>query len=91
LYPRVRVFQDSRLQAYPPEHFRSILLASRSQREWDALVARVDWAVVSVPRSNQLSGHGRFPPAEWGSVYLDDAIEIVVRRGGRHAHLAVGK
>ena len=31
MYPDVRVFQDSRLQAYPPEHFRAILDASRSQ------------------------------------------------------------
>ena len=90
LYPRVRVFQDSRLQAYPPEHFRSIILASGSQPDWTRLVADVDWAVISVPRPNQLSGHGRFPPTEWGSVYLDDATEIVVRRGSRYSHLIVG-
>ena len=90
LYPRVRTFQDSRLQAAPPEFFRSIILASRSQADWNALVADVDWAVVSVPRPNELSGHGRFPSSEWGSVYLDDAIEIVVRRGGRFAHVIEG-
>jgi hypothetical protein len=82
LYPRVRVFQDSRLQAYPPEHFRSIIAASASQSRWDTLVEGVDWAVISVPRPNQLSGHGRFPAAEWGTVYRDDAIEIVVRKKG---------
>jgi len=80
LYPRVRVFQDSRLQAYPPEHFRSILLASRDQHDWDALVAGVDWAVLSVPRPNQLSGHGRFPVEEWETVFRDEAIEVVLRR-----------
>ena len=90
LYPSVRVFQDSRLQAYPPEHFRSIMLASRSQADWNSLVADVDWAVVSVPRANQLSGHGRFPQPEWGSVYQDEAMEIVVRRSGRYSHLIAG-
>ena len=84
LYPQVRVFQDSRLQAYPPEHFRSIILASRSQQEWNVLVADVDWAVLSVPRPNQLSGDGRFPVEEWGTVFSDEAMEIVVRRSGRY-------
>ncbi len=87
LYPDVQVFQDSRLQAYPPEHFRSIILASRTQRDWDLLVSDVDWAVVSLPRPNQLSGHGRFPEAEWGAVFSDQAMEIVVRRSGRYAGL----
>lgn len=84
LHPRARIFQDSRLQAYPPEHFLSILVASRSQADWDVLVADVDWAVLSLPRPNQLSGVGRFPPAEWAIVYRDPAIEIVVRRGGKY-------
>jgi hypothetical protein len=85
LYPEVRVFQDSRLQAYPPGHFRSIIQASGSQAEWNALVAGVDWAVLSVPRPNQLSGAGRFPPGEWRTVFRDRAMEIVVRRSGRYA------
>jgi hypothetical protein len=80
LYPRVRIFQDSRLQAYPSEHFRTIIEASALQREWNALIATVDWAVLSVPRPNQLSGAGRFPEGEWRSVFKDDAVEIVVRR-----------
>ena len=83
LYPRVRIFQDSRLQAYPPEHFRRIIEASASQEAWNAVVAGVDWAVISVSRPNQLAGTGRFPPGDWASVYQDDAIEIVVRRKGK--------
>jgi hypothetical protein len=51
----------------------------------------IDWAVVSVPRPNQLSGHGRFPQSQWSSVYQDDAIEIVVRRRGRYSHLISGE
>jgi hypothetical protein len=88
MYPEVRVFQDSRLQAYPPEHFRAILDASRSQPAWDALVSGVDWAILSLPRPNALSGDGRFPPDAWAIVYSDDAVDIVVRRSGRYAALA---
>jgi hypothetical protein len=88
MYPEVRVFQDSRLQAYPPEHFRAILEASRSQPAWDTLVAGVDWAVLSLPRPNALSGAGRFPDSGWATVYADEAIEILVRRNGQYAALA---
>lgn len=89
-YPQVRVFQDTRLQAYPPDHFRRILAASRSQSAWDVLIADLDWAVLSRPRPNQLSGAARFPSSEWSTVYADDAVEIVVRRGGRYTRLIGG-
>jgi hypothetical protein len=91
MYPDVRVFQDSRLQAYPPEHFRAILDASGSQPAWDALVSGVDWAVLSVPRPNALSGAGRFSSVTWASVYADEAVEILVRRNGRFAAIATRK
>ena len=83
LHPRARIFQDSRLQAYPPEHFLSILVASRSPEDWNVLVADVDWAIVSLPRPNQLSGVGMFPSPEWASVFKDSAVEIFVRRKGQ--------
>jgi len=88
LYPDARTFQDSRLQAYPPDHFRRMLEASRSQPAWDALVSGVDWAMLSIARPNALSGVGRFPPSSWATVFWDEAVEIVVRRDGRHASLA---
>jgi hypothetical protein len=88
LYPDVRVFQDSRLQTYPPDHFRAILEASRSTPAWEALMSTVDWAVVSLPRPNALSGVGRFPHETWATVYSDDAVEILVRRNGRFGALA---
>jgi hypothetical protein len=83
LYPGTRVFQDSRLQAYPPEHFRAILAASRDLADWDALVAGVDWAVLSLPRPNELSGAGRFRRQQWPTVYWDEAFDVRVRRGGQ--------
>jgi hypothetical protein len=80
LYPDVRIFQDSRLQAYPPEHFLSVLVASRSPADWDLLVADVNWAMLSLPRPSQTSGVGRFRTDEWETVFTDGVIEIVVRR-----------
>ena len=88
MYPDVRVFVDSRLQAYPPDLFLRIMDASDTQPVWNALVAGVEWAVVSLPRRNNLSGYGMFPSAEWAAVFSDDAVEILVRRQGRFGHLA---
>jgi hypothetical protein len=86
-YPEVKVFQDSRLQSYPADHFRSIMTAYRSQPAWDELVSGVDWAVLSRPRPNELSGAGRFPRNAWATVYWDEAAEVLVRRGGRYDSL----
>jgi hypothetical protein len=87
LYPSALVFLDSRLQAYPPAHFRAVLDASRDAAAWDRLTAGVEWGVLSVPRNNELSGVGRFNPVEWGTAYRDAAIEIVVRRAGPYGSL----
>ncbi len=84
LYPSALVFQDSRLQAYPASHFRAIMDASRSPGAWAGLTAGVDWAVLSLPRVNELSGVGQFDRAEWGTAYRDRAIEILVRRSGAY-------
>jgi hypothetical protein len=87
-YPSARTFQDSRLQAWPPEHLPAIMSASESQAEWNVLVRPVDWAVLSRPSPNQLSGAGRFPRDAWATVFWDDAMEILVRRTGEHGRLA---
>jgi hypothetical protein len=83
LYPDARIFQDGRLQAVPPQHFLSILKASRSREEWEAMLAGIDWAVISLPRPNELSGAGHFREPEWIPVFEDDAVRIVVRRGSK--------
>jgi hypothetical protein len=85
MMPEARVFQDSRLQAYPPGHFTAILDASESVKLWRSLVAGVDWAMVSLARPNELSGVGKFAPEEWASVFRDRSVEILVRRNGRFA------
>jgi hypothetical protein len=81
LYPDAQIFQDGRLQAVPPQHFLSILKASRSREEWEAMLRGIDWAVISLPRPNELSGAGHFHEPEWVTVFEDDAVRIVVRRG----------
>lgn len=88
LYPSARVFVDSRLQAYPPAHFRSVIEASKDPEAWAAMTRGVDWAVLSLPRVNELSGAGQFNEPEWASVYRDDAIELRVRRSGPYGYLA---
>lgn len=88
LYPDARVFQDSRLQAYPPDHFRTMLSAWRSQEAWDAMVKDVDWAILSRPRDNELSGTSRFPNRDWTVVFQDQAITIVVRKTGAYGMTA---
>jgi hypothetical protein len=80
LYPSAQVSVDSRLQAYPSEYFRAIIEASKDPQMWAAITAGVDWAVVSLPRVNELSGVGHFEPPEWRSAYRDRAVEIFVRR-----------
>jgi hypothetical protein len=89
LYPAARIFQDGRLQAVPPDHFRAILDASRSQTAWNLLVSGVDWAVLSLPRPDQLSGAGRFPRDDWATVFWDEAVDVRVRRAGPFAPVAV--
>jgi hypothetical protein len=88
MYPQVRVFQDSRLQGYPPEHFTRIRYLTRSQAEWDRLVAPVDWAMLSLARPIEMSGVGLFPQSAWATVFWDEAVEIVVRRTGAYSDLA---
>lgn len=88
LYPDARVFQDSRLQAYPGDHFRRMLLAWRSPSEWSEMVQGADWAILSRPRDNELSGTSRFPADQWTTVFQDAAIAIVVRRTGAYGTMA---
>jgi hypothetical protein len=90
-YPSVRVFQDTRFQAYPPEHFRKIIAAYQSQAEWDSLLSGIDWAVLTLQRNTPLTGFGRFPAEQWAPVYHDDAIIIVVRRSGKFGMLATAR
>jgi hypothetical protein len=83
LYPQVQIFQDARLQAVPPEHFLTTLKASRDPDAWDALLRGIDWAVISLPRPNELSGAGHFHEPKWTTVFEDQAVRVVRRKEGR--------
>ena len=91
LYPGAQVFIDSRLQAYPPEHFAAVSRAAGDPDGWDTLTQNLDWAVLSVPRVNPFSGTGRFDERFWAAAYNDRAIAILVRRHGRYGGLAAGE
>jgi hypothetical protein len=80
LYPAVRTFVDSRLQAYPPQHFRMVIEASRDPQSWAAITSGVDVAILSSPRPNELSGVGQFREPEWRLVFKDASTEILLRR-----------
>jgi hypothetical protein len=80
LYPQVQIFQDARLQAVPPERFLTTLKASRDPDEWDALLRGIDWAVISLPRPNELSGAGHFHEEKWATVFEDQAVRVVRRK-----------
>jgi hypothetical protein len=81
LYPDAQTFQDGRLQAVPPEHFLATLKASADPDAWEARMRGIDWAVISLPRPNELSGEGHFREPTWKAVFEDHALRIVVRRG----------
>jgi hypothetical protein len=80
LYPQVQIFQDARLQAVPPEHFLATLTASRDPDRWEALLRGIDWAVISLPRPNELSGAGHFHEEQWTTVFEDQAVRVVRRK-----------
>jgi hypothetical protein len=89
LYPPARVFQDGRFQSYPPSFFQDIHNAYSSQKDWDKLVAGLDWAVLSRPHyAGALSGAGRFPQEQWAVAYRDKAFLVLVRRSGKFGGLA---
>jgi hypothetical protein len=81
LYPDARIFQDARLQAVPPQHYLATLEASRDPDKWEAMLRGIDWAVISLPRPNELSGAGHFREPAWATVFEDQAVRVVVRRG----------
>src|SRR5690606_25446913 len=75
------VFQDGRVQAYPPAFFHAEQEAERRPerfrewlREWD-----VEWAVTTrIP--GRLGGVRALSAPDWALVYWDDTSEVWLRR-----------
>jgi tetratricopeptide (TPR) repeat protein len=83
LHPRVGVFQDGRLQAYPQD-FMADFNTRFSFETWPALLEEYDvnTALVHRPRQEVL-----FRREEWGIVNWDDAWVLLLRRTPSTAEL----
>jgi len=80
-WPRHRVFQDPRINGYPPE-FHALLRRDQMPRgEWDALLAGfgVTAALVTYPDVNPRAAF--FDPERWALVYRAPDGLVFVRRG----------
>ena len=80
-WPRHRVFQDPRINGYPPAFHALLRRDDLSRAEWDALLAGfgVTTALVTYPAENPRAAF--FDPDRWALVYrADDGLVFVRRR-----------
>ena len=80
-WPRHRVFQDPRINGYPPDFHALLKRDDLSRREWDALLAGfgVTTALVTYPDLNPRAAF--FDPERWALVYrAADGLVFVARR-----------
>lgn len=79
--PQLPIFQDARVQAYPPEFFARQEEAERSSEAFATFLREqeVEWALTSRVKE-PLTGHGLLGGPEWALVHWDAASEIWVRR-----------
>ena len=80
-WPRHRVFQDPRINGYPPAFHALLRRDDLSRREWDALLAGfgVTTALVTYPDLNPRAAF--FDPERWALVYrAADGLVFVARR-----------
>jgi tetratricopeptide (TPR) repeat protein len=83
-WPRYRVFQDPRINGYPPEFHAVLRRADLTRAEWQALLDRftVTAALITYPAVNPRAA--LFDPALWALVYRDSEALIFARRGPEH-------
>jgi len=80
-WPRHRVFQDPRINGYPPAFHALLRRADVPRAEWDAALAGfgVTTALVTYPTQNPRAAY--FDPDRWAVVYrADDGLVFVRRR-----------
>jgi hypothetical protein len=80
-WPRHRVFQDPRINGYPPDFHALLKRDDLSRREWDAVLAGfgVTTALVTYPDLNPRAAF--FDPERWALVYrAGDGLVFVARR-----------
>jgi hypothetical protein len=79
-WPRHRVFQDPRINGYPPAFHALLRRADVPRAEWDAALAGfgVETALVTYPTQNPRAAF--FDPDRWALVYRADDGLVFVRR-----------
>ena len=80
-WPRHRVFQDPRINGYPPAFHAQLRRDDMSRAEWDALLAGfgVTTALLTYPDENPRAAY--FDPERWALVYrAADGLVFVARR-----------
>lgn len=77
---RHRVFQDPRINSYPPEFHATLRRDDLSRAEWEAFLARfgVTTALVTYPDVNPRAA--LFDPARWALVYRDSEALVFAAR-----------
>jgi hypothetical protein len=87
-WPQHRVFQDPRINGYPPAFHAVLRRKDLSRAEWDALLASfgVKAALVTYPDENPRAAW--FDPERWALVYRAADGLVFVRRGPDFAALA---
>lgn len=83
LYPRLKVFQDSRVSAYPAE-FLAPLHAQSEGRFPPDLFERfgINTALVAIPEARPA-----FPAGQWAVLFWDDRFCVLTRRAAVRAEL----
>jgi hypothetical protein len=83
LFPGRKVFQDGRVQAYPPAFFRE-LMGSHGAGSWPAMIDHygIDYALVKRrPFSGDLDAGALFEAMGWPLVFLDGNSYVYVQPG----------
>jgi tetratricopeptide (TPR) repeat protein len=84
-WPRHRVFQDPRINGYPPELHAILRRQDLGRAEWEALLDRFDVqaALVTFPNLNPRAA--LFDPELWALCYRTAEALVFVRRDSAHA------
>ena len=87
-WPGHRVFQDPRINGYPPAFHAQLRRDDMSPAEWDALLAGfgVSTALLTYPDENPRAAY--FDPERWALVYRAADGLVFVRRQPKFAALA---
>ena len=80
-WPRYRVFQDPRINGYPPAFHAQLRREDVSPAEWDALLTGFDVNAALITYPHQGPRGAFFDPERWALIYrTDDALVFVRRR-----------